>query len=265
MQIVSVAISSLVPNPWNPNHMDDKTFGRLKKEITEVGMLEPIQVVPLEDGTYRILGGEHRYRAAKELGHTEILCMLLSEEKWKDEDLQKFVTVRLNIVRGKLNPEKFVSLYREMADKYGEEPLRNLFAFTDGEAWSRMIKGIQKGLRKSGLPKEVVDQFGEVVKEARSAKSLGEILNDLLSRYGDTLKHNFMVFKFGNQDHIFVALDTSAWDAVSKVLVFCQEHQLDINQVIGPLTRAWVDGMDALPQPQVLPLLTGYADPSVAY
>lgn len=244
--------------------MDGKTFERLKEEIASVGFLEPIQVVPLENGHYRILGGEHRYRAARELGHLEVPAVLLSEERWKDEDLQKFVTVRLNILKGKLNPEKFLGLYREMADKYGEDALRNLFAYTDGDAWAKMVKTIQKGLKKSGLPKEVVDQFPAAVKEAKTAKSLGEVLNDLLAKHGDTVRQNFMVFKFGNQDHVFVTLDAAAWDAVQKVMTYCQTHQMDINQIIAPLTRAWVDGMRALPAPEEPPT-QGYADPSVSY
>jgi uncharacterized ParB-like nuclease family protein len=111
LNVGQIPLEQLRPNPWNPNEMDDAAFNRLAEELQDVGMIDPIQVVPMEDGLYRIIGGEHRYQVARTLGWKTLPCVVLSEARWKDEDLQKLVTVRLNVLRGKINPERMVSPY----------------------------------------------------------------------------------------------------------------------------------------------------------
>ena len=128
-EIKSIPIGKIVPNSWNPQSMPEEEFARLCDEIASVGFTAPIQVVPLNDGTYRILGGEHRWRAAQANNYESIPCVLLSTEQWADIDLQKFVTVRMNAIQGKLNPEKFLVLYNEMTAKYGSDAIQGLMGF----------------------------------------------------------------------------------------------------------------------------------------
>jgi ParB/RepB/Spo0J family partition protein len=238
--VQDVAIEDIEPNPWNPNEQDDVAFNRLTEELQTVGMIDPIQVVPMASGKYRILGGEHRYQAAKLLGWATIPCVILSEERWQDEDLQKLVTVRLNMLKGKLNPEKMATLYTEMAGKYGDQALQNLFAFTDTDAWEKLVKSITKGL-KASLPKEIAEKFEEAAKEVKTVDDLSNILNHLFNKYGDTLKYSFMVFTFGGKDHIYVAMDKSTKSNMDKVLTYCKEEGIDLNKVIGPLSAVWLD------------------------
>jgi hypothetical protein len=113
-------------------------------------------------------------------------------------------------------------------------------AFTDADAWDKLLKSIGKGLIKSGMSKEVADKFDEAAKEAKSVEDLSLILNHLFSTYGDTLKYNFMVFTYGNKDHVYVAMDKATKASVDKVLKYCKEREVDLNSVIAPVTAAWV-------------------------
>ena len=238
-EVRNLLLSDILENSWNPNKMDDSSFNRLTEELRDVGCIDPIQVVPLEDGTYRILGGAHRFQAAKVLGWDSIPCVILSDVKWQDEDLQKLVTVRLNVLRGKIDPSRMVSLYDEMQAKYGEAALQGMLAYTDQDAWGKMLKSIGKGLAKSGLPKAIVDQFAESAKELKSVDDLSTILNSLFTQYGDTLQYNFMVFTFGGKEHIYITMTKPTKRAMDQVLKFCKTHRRDINEVFAELASAW--------------------------
>lgn len=228
-------------NSWNPNAMDQDDFNRLVAEIEEVGFIDPVQVVPVTDGRYRIIGGEHRVAAARDLGLNVIPAMVLDGAKWQQEDLQKLVTVRLNVLKGSLNPEKMAVLYREMAGKYGEDALQSLFAFTDQHAWDKLVSNIKQGLSKAGLPKERRKEFEEKAKEAKTLKDLERILNEMWSSYGDTVQLSYMVFTYGRREHLYVAMDQKTRAAVKKVAAHCKAHAKDINAVLGPALQALAD------------------------
>lgn len=243
MDVRMIPLDEIVPNPWNPNEMEDETFNRLTDELQSVGMIDPIQVVPTDEG-FRILGGEHRYHAAKVIGWKKLPCVVLSDTKWKDEDLQKFVTVRLNILHGKLNPTKMVGLYEEMEKKYGEEALQQMFAFTDADAWDSLLKTVLGGLQKSGLPKDVADKFKDVSKEIKTVEGLSQVLNQLFTDYGSTLEQSYMVFTFGGKDHLYIIMDRKMQKAMDRVKTFCAENKVDINSVMQPFTTEWASKVE---------------------
>lgn len=232
MEIQEIAVSDIEANSWNANEMDEATFDRLVTELQEVGYIDPIQVVRLDTGKFRILGGEHRWTAAKVLGWEKIKCVVLSGAKWEEEDLQKFVTVRLNMLHGGTNPDKFLKLYDEMASKYGDAALQDLFAYTDQDAWNRLKKDIGKSL-KLALPGELAKKFDEATQEVQSVEGLSAILNNLFAQYGSTLEHNFMVFSFGGKTHCYVIMDKTTKKAVDSIMAACIAQKVDINTVIG--------------------------------
>jgi ParB-like chromosome segregation protein Spo0J len=234
-------VDLLVPNSWNPQDQDEVTFQRLVDEVKpdSTGFIDVVQVVAMEDGTYRILGGEHRWMAAKAADIEEVPCIVLQGEKWKDEDLQKFVTVRLNTIRGKIDPEKFLKLYREMAEKYGTEALQGLMGYTDQKAFQRLVDGVKKGMRKS-LPKDMSDEFEAKAKEAKTVEDLQKIIQTLFTKYGDTVKHSFMIFTHGKQEHIYITMDRKMVRAMTKVAEYCKLTGADINEFMAPITNEYM-------------------------
>jgi hypothetical protein len=239
IRILNIPITRLENNPWNPNIIDERTFARLKEEISSIGFIEPIQVVPLDSGNYQIVGGEHRVKAARELSFEKVPAIVLCDARWKDEDLKKFVTVRLNVLHGKLDPTRMVQLYDEMAKKYGQDALRKLFAFTDTGAWKQLLTSIKRGLKQAGMPKSTVDQFDEDAKTTKSVDELASILNTLFAKYGDTLDSNFMVFTHGKRKHLYIQCSKESWSAVKKLADKCAEKKVDINEfLIKPLSEA---------------------------
>lgn len=58
----------LKPNPWNTNHVSPDNQAKLDEAISRLGMFKPIVVRELDNGSFQILGGEHRRDSAIRLG-----------------------------------------------------------------------------------------------------------------------------------------------------------------------------------------------------
>src|SRR3972149_2330349 len=119
-QLIMLDVDACEPSDWNPNVEDLATFNELVENIRQVGMVDPIQVVPLGDDKYRIVGGEHRWKASRLAGLERIPAVVLPD--W-DEDVQKVQTVKLNVIRGRFDPKRFAALWNELEAKYGRPAL----------------------------------------------------------------------------------------------------------------------------------------------
>ena len=229
----NIPVDRIEHNDWNPNDMDDVTFERLKEEVQAAGRLtEPIVVVPIDDDKFRIIGGAHRYEIVRQLEWDTIPANLLVEERYAKEDVQKFETVKRNVIHGKLTPEKMARLYEEMADKYGEESLQKLFGYTDKQAWGKLVKGVKDSVRRE-LPKAVAAKFSEAADKADTIEDLGVILNQIFAEHGETVDKNYMVFTYGGKEHIYIAMSKGMRKEMKKLQKYCNDHNKDINDIIA--------------------------------
>ena len=64
-----IPTTSIVPNRYQPReHFDEDTLASLTASVREIGVLQPILVRRSTDGTYELIAGERRWRAAKRAG-----------------------------------------------------------------------------------------------------------------------------------------------------------------------------------------------------
>lgn len=64
-----IPTTSIVPNRYQPReHFDEDTLTSLTASVREIGVLQPILVRRSTDGTYELIAGERRWRAAKRAG-----------------------------------------------------------------------------------------------------------------------------------------------------------------------------------------------------
>lgn len=67
LHLVQVDPNTVVPNPRQPRtHFDPHDLGELVHSVREFGVLQPIVVRDKKDGTYELIMGERRTRAARE-------------------------------------------------------------------------------------------------------------------------------------------------------------------------------------------------------
>jgi len=67
----------LVPNPWNSNVMSRENEAKLTESLKRNEMFDAVIARELDDGTYQILGGEHRTKIATKLKKKEIPVIVL--------------------------------------------------------------------------------------------------------------------------------------------------------------------------------------------
>jgi ParB-like chromosome segregation protein Spo0J len=123
-----VSVKKLRPNPSNDNKESSFQFGKLIETIKKDGFAQPITVRSgdtkgkFRDGLYEIIGGEHRWKAALELGMLEVPVHDLG----CISDLKaKKILLGLNKLHGESDMDKLSALLRDIASE-GVEELANL-------------------------------------------------------------------------------------------------------------------------------------------
>lgn len=227
-KMVEVPIEKVVPNDFNPNVMDEKEFNLLVKNVQEVGMAVPITVVEKKDGTFMIIGGEHRWKACRLIGMKTIPAVVYTEDKM-DEDLAKFQTMRLNMIHGKIDPKKFVDMYMGLSGKYSEEVLKESMGFINQAEWDRLLSKV-----KQGLPtKDLKERFDQVKEQIKTMEDLSTILNRLFATYGDTLPFAFMVFDFGGKENLWIRMDKPLFSTMKMVANECVLKKVTLDAVLN--------------------------------
>lgn len=142
----TMRIADLEPNMEQPRkHFDQEQLEALADSIKEHGLIQPIIIQKAENGFYRIIAGERRWRAAKLAGlkQVPVIQMELSEQATLEIALVE------NIQRQDLNPI-------EEADAYGY--LMKKFGLTQEEVSKKVGKSrsaVANSLRLTNLPEEV--------------------------------------------------------------------------------------------------------------
>ena len=250
-------IDEMVPNRWNPNEMDDEQFNLLAASVEEMGMVGSIQVIQLDEpengAKYRIIGGEHRWKVARARGEETIRADVFPQDKF-NEDMQKVMTVKLNIVQGKLNPVRFTELFDEMVGKgYEHEVLREMMGFADEEALNEVYRAVRNSLPSAEL-REALDEARE---EIKTVDDLSLILNKIFTRHGSDLDMSFLVFDFGGEKHLMIQTKKDLKKELQGVVGLCRRYAVDINDVLlealnmaGVRDRYAREGVEAAEAPE---------------
>jgi ParB family chromosome partitioning protein len=109
-----IPIDEIVTNPDQPRRSVGD-LSELKASIESKGVLEPILVRPLEDGRFRIIAGERRFRAAMEAGLAEVPCIELDVP---DNEMMEIALIE-NLHRRDLHPFEEAMGYSSLADRHG--------------------------------------------------------------------------------------------------------------------------------------------------
>ena len=113
--ITTVSISLVEPNKKQPRtKFDDEKIAELTQSIKQNGILQPILVTPLDNGGYRIVAGERRWRAARGAGLKEIPVYI---RKLDDKQVMQLALIE-NVQRQDLSPIEEARAYRQLMDEY---------------------------------------------------------------------------------------------------------------------------------------------------
>jgi ParB-like chromosome segregation protein Spo0J len=123
---LSIPVDRLRANSWNPNKMDEAMYAKELKSIERFGFVDPVTVREVGMHDYEIIDGEHRVKAARELGMTEVPCHNLG---LLDDDTARELTIVLNETRGTSDRERLSELLKDLASRRDERQLREIMPF----------------------------------------------------------------------------------------------------------------------------------------
>lgn len=178
-----IDVSRLQPNGWNPNVMQDAEYQALKQDMRVHGVngVDPILVSPkgvfqlqgeitgeawtqaFKVKGYVIIDGEHRWKAAKELGWKQVCC---TSEGIKEEDA-KALCYRRNRQRGTIDPFKEALLFKSELEKLTQAKIAGKYGVKQGTVSQRL------SLLK--LDSEVVEKLKDIPRGIISVSHLEPI------------------------------------------------------------------------------------------
>gem|GEM_PF-49154 len=171
---IFIELEKLKANPNQPRKtFDEAELAELADSIRQQGIIQPILAEDNEDGTYTIVAGERRTRAARLAGLAEVPVILrkYSEEK------RMVVSLIENIQRANLNPIEEAAAYRhlmeleslsqeEAAAKVGKNRATVANALRLLKLPADMQTSIQKGELSPGHARAVLSVSGAKEQEA---------------------------------------------------------------------------------------------------
>ena len=144
--ISEIELSRIQPNPDQPRReFDNESHEELATSIREIGIVQPISLRQLANGSYQIIAGERRYRAAHLAGLTTIPAYIRTVE---DEAVMEMALIE-NIQREDLNAIEIALSFKKLIELY------NLTQEQLSERIGKKRATIANYLRLLKLPAEV--------------------------------------------------------------------------------------------------------------
>jgi ParB family chromosome partitioning protein len=115
-ELRELPVEVIKPNPNQPRtKIDPESLSGLASSIEANGVVQPLLVRPLPDGSYELIAGERRWRAAQVAGLAKVPAVV------RDQELAERLQVALieNMVREDLNPVDEARACAALVDELG--------------------------------------------------------------------------------------------------------------------------------------------------
>ena len=153
-QETKISIANLKPSPSQPRRLFDKnSINELAESIRSKGLVQPILVrpSPSETGTYEIIAGERRWRAAQIAQLHEVPAVV----RQLDDVEALEIAIIENVQRSDLSPIEEAAGYKRLIDNHGHT--QEVLAEIVGKSRSHIANII----RLLGLPQSIQDMISD--------------------------------------------------------------------------------------------------------
>ena len=163
-RLEDLPVASIVANPHQPRvHFDEESLAELALSVREIGVLQPVLVRPGDqEGTYELIAGERRWRAARRAGLAVIPAIVRATD-----DLGSVERALVeNLHRQDLSPLEEASAYQQLVED---------FSLTHEQVASRVGKSrsaVTNTLRLLSLPPAIQALLADGRLSAGHAKAL---------------------------------------------------------------------------------------------
>lgn len=146
--VTEADINDIEPDKNQPRReFDAQALGELAESIKQHGVISPIVVTRLQNGRYRIIAGERRWRASKLAGLSKMPVIV---REYNEQELSEISLVE-NLQRENLNPLEEACGYRRLMDSF------NLTQEQVAVKVSKSRSAVANALRLLSLPEQVLD------------------------------------------------------------------------------------------------------------
>jgi ParB family chromosome partitioning protein len=147
-ELREVPVESIVPNPRQPRRrFDEASLNALAQSLEDRGVLQPVLVRPRPDGSYELIAGERRWRAARIAGLARIPALVRPRD---DAEALEAALIE-NMAREDLNPVEEARACAALVEELG---------LTREEVGRRVGRGrvaVSNLMRLLDLPDEVLE------------------------------------------------------------------------------------------------------------
>ncbi len=162
-RLEEIPIGSIVPNPHQPRvHFDEESLAELAASIREIGVLQPVLVRVVGEGSYELIAGERRWRAARRAG----LAVIPAVVRISDDLGSVEKALVENLHRQDLTPLEEAAAYQQLIED---------FSLTHEQVASRVGKSrsaVTNTLRLMSLPAGIQALLADGRLSAGHAKAL---------------------------------------------------------------------------------------------
>lgn len=194
--INEIRVEDIKPNPNQPRHsFDEESLGELAASIKELGVVQPLSLRDLGDGTYQIIAGERRWRAARQAGLFSVPAYIRSAS---DSEMTEMALIE-NIQREDLNAIEVALAFRNLIDTYNltQERLserlgKKRATIANHLRLLRLPAEIQLGLRDHKIdmghakallsvedPKRQLNLYNRILREGLSVRKVEELVRTI--------------------------------------------------------------------------------------
>lgn len=161
--VVTLRLNDIEPNKNQPRqYFDDDSLSELADSIRDHGVLQPLIVRPLSDGSYQLVAGERRWRASRLAGLTEVPVIVRA---LTDSEVAVIALIE-NLQRENLNPIEEAEGISRLIEEYD---------FTQEQAAEKLGKSrsaVTNTLRLMALPERVRGLVSDDFLSAGHARAL---------------------------------------------------------------------------------------------
>ena len=109
-------LEEIIPNREQPRkQFDEAALAELADSIAQHGVLQPLLVRPMPDGSYQLVAGERRWRASRMAGLSEVPVVV---REMNEQEAAQLALIE-NLHREDLNPMEEAYGYQTLMDSYG--------------------------------------------------------------------------------------------------------------------------------------------------
>lgn len=231
--VTEIDMNLITPNPNQPRkNFDPEALDDLAASIKVHGVIQPIVLNKLDNGTYLIIAGERRYRASKVAGLKTIPAIV---KNYTDKQIKE-ISIIENLQREDLNPIEAARAIKQLMEEY------SLTQEVVSERIGKSRSSIANTLRLLNLYPDVVKMVenGELSSGHARCLVVVEDSNTQIRLANQTIKEKW------NVRDLEKAVKKALNPDTQKKIIKTQEQSLELKELVQDMQRVFATKVSAI-------------------